>query len=595
MRTWFCFHNRYIFFTLVFYKHCRYVSEKAGRDISSQFVKLNSIAQKKQKRAVLSLLNNKNVNGEIITEVQKILEDDCFKDLYSALDSKYKLEKFIRCNFDYVPIEPIKIQNEVVGHYLSITQTLTYLFQDKSVSIVKSESTEAGVIQFIRDSETFKNSKCLPQNEDFILLSVYSDVVALTNPLGASKRKHNIWHAYFICHDLPDWEKSSLKMIFNIAYVDNQKIKKDYTVVHNRIVSELKRLETVGIRIGGKKFKFILHTFLGDNLEVHDVSGLQTHFNSGFVCRSCLVTHDQLQDIDKVSTPRTEAHYNMAMAHIQVTNQENTEDSENLQLCTETEDVEEDEDEDEDDYNDRDIYVPNDGPDNEADERKENEEINDDILEASQSMEDETAGSDTFGWKKMCPYNSLMHFSSLRSFPFDLMHDFFEGVLSYDIPSILKYYFKSKQITLDTLNERMKNFNFSQDEGKDKPVLFTTTTLKRLPGKAMANSVLLKILPYLLQPLITHNPSCQIWQSLLMLHRIREIVLAERIDEVLLLELEETIQKFFKVRSQNNVFDLLRPKHHYVYSHLTENIVLHGPPTITWTARYVKKISVTFH
>ena len=72
---------------------------------------------------------------------------------------------------------------------------------------------------------------------------------------------------------MPLWMQSTIKNIFNVSFVDYAKITAHLDVLHQKIVKEKADLEA-GINIIGKKIILTIHTYIGDNLEIHQVSGL---------------------------------------------------------------------------------------------------------------------------------------------------------------------------------------------------------------------------------------------------------------------------------------------------------------------------------
>ena len=64
---------------------------------------------------------------------------------------------------------------------------------------------------------------------------------------------------------------------------------------------------------------------------------------------------------------------------------------------------------------------------------------------------------------------NIPDFDVTKQLPQDIMHIFLEGVLSYELKFLLKYYFDAGLITLDQLNTKLKNFIHGYSNVKDKP------------------------------------------------------------------------------------------------------------------------------
>lgn len=70
------------------------------------------------------------------------------------------------------------------------------------------------------------------------------------------------------------------------------------------------------------------------------------------------------------------------------------------------------------------------------------------------------------GLVERCIWNELLYFHILTNIFFDFLHDFFEGVVQYDLSAIISHYIKCKFFTLEFLNNRIASFNFGQvDKG----------------------------------------------------------------------------------------------------------------------------------
>ena len=57
----------------------------------------------------------------------------------------------------------------------------------------------------------------------------------------------------------------------------------------------------------------------------------------------------------------------------------------------------------------------------------------------------------------------------MRNIPHDIMHDVLEGVIPYEMKLLLEYLVDKKYIATDTLNHRLKSFDFGYTETSDKP------------------------------------------------------------------------------------------------------------------------------
>ena len=549
----------------------RYVSETAIRTVQREIEHVTDEAGAEMKYRVQRTLRTENVPEEIIAKILSEMNHDIYKEINSELNSKFKVERFVMENFKFVIPECIKVDNQNIGYYISIRSTLKNIFSDPTFMCHEEKNLAEGVYQYHRDTLVFQSSVFLQENPNAVSLNLYSDVVSLTNPLGYAKSKHNILHFYFTIADMRSWERSKIANIFNVAFIDYKKGKHHLHIIHAKVYEELRLLEQ-GVMLNGKLTKFGLLNYLGDNLESNYIAGLQTHFNSGFMCRVCTIQHKQLEDVGKEYPLRTQKDYDTAMRLIE--QHEGVHD--NRGAIEAVVDVEQLLQQCSDDEEDNDAEESNDAMcTNEAD----SEDSSDD-----EQTEGATDTEILKGWKRPCIYNSLKSFSSLHCLPLDALHDVHEGLISYDVPGMLKYFVRQKWFSFEQLNKRMTSFPYSRDV--DKPALFLNKTFKRLPGKGMASGLLVQILPFLMLPYLPGDVlNDDIFKMLKIMHRILELTMAESFDSLLIAELEEHVHKYFALRSTNsNEFCSIKPKHHNVL-HMADSIAYHGPPTLTWTAR----------
>ncbi|XP_042146373.1 uncharacterized protein LOC121835894 [Ixodes scapularis] len=117
---------------------------------------------------------------------------------------------------------------------------------------------QSKVLQDITDGD-FLSQQLLRQEDSetpTISLLFYSDELELSNALGAAAGSHKILVVYF---------------------------------------SDLNYLHERGVHAQWKHFNVVTVAFTGDNLSMHKMAGLQCCFNSGRICRFCLVRYGHLQ------------------------------------------------------------------------------------------------------------------------------------------------------------------------------------------------------------------------------------------------------------------------------------------------------------
>ena len=96
-------------------------------------------------------------------------------------------------------------------------------------------------------------------------------------------------------------------------------------------------------------------------------------------------------------------------------------------------------------------------------------------------------GKNELGVKWDCPFNILTKFHATTSFPFDILHDLSEGVMSLDVKSALRICIQKKiWFSLTEYNETMKSAGVKFSDKKDEPKeLKFGTGADKINGKAM--------------------------------------------------------------------------------------------------------------
>lgn len=109
----------------------------------------------------------------------------------------------------------------------------------------------------------------------------------------------------------------------------------------------------------------------------------------------------------------------------------------------------------------------------------------------------DTNNSKNTGVKEKCIFNVLEGFHVITNYTFDIMHDLFEGVLSYVMAKLLIQFIEvDKFFTLEYLNYLIKSTNFSVESGSV-PVPIDMKYLKKQQKLKMSASEVLFFCRYL--------------------------------------------------------------------------------------------------
>lgn len=208
-----------------------------------------------------------------------------------------------------------------------------------------------------------------------------------------------------------------------------------------------------------------------------------------------------------------------------------------------------------------------------------------------QSHLDDLKTSDTnsvCGIKSDSPFNQLAHFHVCQpGLPPCLGHDLFEGIVSYDLALFIGHLVKEKHFTYLQLNRCKNQFKYQGNDGIDKPADLSPGS-ERLSGHAAQNWCLLRLVPLLVGDRIKHPYDNEVWQLILQLREIVELVCAPAITAGQVAYLKVIIEEYIYDRKKLFPDHPLKPKHHYL-CHYPELIIHFGPLIRLWTLRFESK------
>lgn len=173
-----------------------------------------------------------------------------------------------------------------------------------------------------------------------------------------------------------------------------------------------------------------------------------------------------------------------------------------------------------------------------------------------------------FGLKSTCLFNKLKAFHCVGQLPLDPMHDYMEKVGACDAMSVLKALVSSDKFTWNDYNSVLTSMKLGDYESSDRPPAVKPTKDK-LPGKAMAVSLHIRLMPFIVWRLLKGDvEDSDIIDLLVMLNRINEFLLADFIHLVDIDHFQHLLVDFFAKRAicaeQFPVFVQMTPKYHYL-------------------------------
>lgn len=191
------------------------------------------------------------------------------------------------------------------------------------------------------------------------------------------------------------------------------------------------------------------------------------------------------------------------------------------------------------------------------------------------------------GIKETCVWSDIKDFNIIEQLGVDVMHDLLEGVCKYDMLFLVSYFTTDvKFFSLETLNERIKNFDYGPDNSS-KPVTISPDNLKKQNIRQSASEMctLVRYFGLLVGDLVPENNS--VWNLYLLLKQILDLVLSNSLQkgscELLEVLISEHHQLYLQYSGKS-----LTPKFHFLL-HYPDMIRRFGPLVAIWSMRYEAK------
>lgn len=203
---------------------------------------------------------------------------------------------------------------------------LVQAIRDSIESLTTRSAKDPDLILSNRQSRTVISNISSQTNPNTLLLKLYTDGIAITNPIGPKKDMHKFTCFYYMMDDLPSVIRSQVNSIslYCMAYTKHLDDKTSRNILMNILVNDLNQLINEGLTVPclSSRIYFVFSSLCGDNLASNFVGGFQKNFNSGNFCRHCLITYAQrhipLTDISFV--PRSRLKHDMIINRIMINN-----------------------------------------------------------------------------------------------------------------------------------------------------------------------------------------------------------------------------------------------------------------------------------
>jgi hypothetical protein len=172
------------------------------------------------------------------------------------------------------------------------------------------------------------------------------------------------------------------------------------------------------------------------------------------------------------------------------------------------------------------------------------------------------------GIKHSCLLNDLTYFNVVENVTVDVMHDFLEEIVPYELKLILSsFIFDKRCFSLELLNDRLASFNYGYSDRKNKPTALSEVEMRdrqksTLTQKAAQTMCLFQIFPFLVGDKVPESDAmCKLY---LILHDIADLFFSESCSVGDCVYLQYKIEDHHSLLLSLFPDKNLLPKHHFL-------------------------------
>jgi len=240
--------------------------------------------------------------------------ESLFERVTASTSSDHLLQKYCRDNLHLIMPVPMYVAcnsnvndtagsagRVLVGHYVPILASIGYYLQHSDVwASYQKRASDSSDILFDYSDGLVWQSAGLPS--DHLRIHLYSDEFDVCNPIGSRRGIHKICAFYFTVGNIAVKHRSQLRNIHLAMLLKYKYVRKfGYGRVIEPLIKDLEVLQSRGIDIivDGEciTVKGSVVTLSGDNLSLHGIGGFNPVFNSGRICRHCMVCYSGIRDV----------------------------------------------------------------------------------------------------------------------------------------------------------------------------------------------------------------------------------------------------------------------------------------------------------
>ena len=89
-----------------------YVAQTAFREVTEHMMEISKASDHSIQKKIQSLLNDNNIDNNLKNKIMSVFKEESLSDLYSKINTRHKLHKFVKENFDFIQIQELKRDGE---------------------------------------------------------------------------------------------------------------------------------------------------------------------------------------------------------------------------------------------------------------------------------------------------------------------------------------------------------------------------------------------------------------------------------------------------------------------------------------------------
>lgn len=157
---------------------------------------------------------------------------------------------------------------------------------------------QPNVFEDITDGQVFQNNPFFKDNSGAFRIILYQDAFEICNPLGSSKKIHNLVGIYMVLGNISSFNRSRVDDIQLVTLCLESDVKKyGFKQICEILIRDIRTLEDdMNFNNGTERVRGSVIAVIGDNLGSHQIGGYVENFSKNtYFCRYCHITKAEFE------------------------------------------------------------------------------------------------------------------------------------------------------------------------------------------------------------------------------------------------------------------------------------------------------------